>query len=518
MRSAPVVDAMTDSTGGATSPATPPAAATAFEERERERRRRRVARYDELAALRERKAGLRRYYLAQLRRLIGSFVMPDARVLEVGCGFGDLLASLPGSRRVGVDVSARMVDIARSRHPELDLHVADVEHDELPAGPYDVIVLSDVVGHLDDILVALERLVPLLAPGGRVVVTYYNFAWEPILRAAETAGLKEPWPEQNWLSMNDLANILTLADLEVVRQGTDVLVPVPVPGLSEVANRVGAKVPIVRGGALVQYFIARHVPARLPDALPSVSVICPCRNEKGNIREAVLRTPVMGSGTELIFVDGSSSDGTVEEIEAVIREHEAAQRTAPPGAPRLSLSLVHQGDGKGKGDAVRKGFAAAKNDVLMILDSDLTVPPEDLPKFYRALVAGKGEFINGVRLVYPMEGEAMRFLNHLGNKFFSLALSWLLEQPIKDSLCGTKVLYRRAYDRIAQNRAFFGEFDPFGDFDLLFGAARLNMKIVDLPVRYRARTYGDTKISRFAHGFLLLKMTAFGFKKLRWGG
>ena len=235
--------------------------------------------------------------------------------------------------------------------------------------------------------------------------------------------------------------------------------------------------------------------------------MCPCRNEKGNIREAVARTPVMGAGTELIFVDGSSNDGTVEEIEAVMREYKGP----------LELKLVHQGDGKGKGDAVRKGYAAASYPVLMILDSDLTVPPEDLPKFYRALVAGKGEFINGVRLVYPMEGEAMRFLNLLGNKFFSLALSWLLEQPIKDSLCGTKVLYREAYDRIADNRSFFGDFDPFGDFDLLFGAARLNLKIVDLPVRYRARTYGDTKISRFSHGWLLLKMTAFGFKKLRLG-
>ena len=215
----------------------------------------------------------------------------------------------------------------------------------------------------------------------------------------------------------------------------------------------------------------------------------------------------MGPRTELIFVDGNSNDGTVEEIQAAIAEYKGP----------LELSLVLQGDGKGKGDAVRKGYAAARCEVLMILDSDLTVPPEDLPKFYKALVTGKGEFINGVRLVYPMEGQAMRFLNLLGNKFFSLALSWVLEQPIKDSLCGTKVLYRRDYDRIADNRAFFGEFDPFGDFDLLFGAARLNMKIVDLPVRYRARTYGDTKISRFAHGWLLLKMTAFGFKKLRMG-
>jgi glycosyltransferase involved in cell wall biosynthesis len=221
----------------------------------------------------------------------------------------------------------------------------------------------------------------------------------------------------------------------------------------------------------------------------------------------VLRTPMMGPRTELIFVDGNSSDGTVQEIEAVIREYQGP----------LELKLVLQGDGKGKGDAVRKGFAAASLDVLMILDSDLTDPPEDLPKFYRALITDKGQFINGVRLVYPMEGEAMRFLNLLGNKFFSTALSWVLDQPIKDSLCGTKVLYRRDYDRIAANRAFFGEFDPFGDFDLLFGAARLNLRIVDLPVRYRARTYGETKIDRFSHGWLLLKMTAFGFKKLRMG-
>jgi glycosyltransferase involved in cell wall biosynthesis len=307
--------------------------------------------------------------------------------------------------------------------------------------------------------------------------------------------------------MDDIENLLALADLEVVRRGTDILLPVGVPLVAELANRVGAKIPVLKETALVQYFVARHAPATLPEPLPKVSVVCPCRNEKGNIREAVARTPVMGAGTELIFVDGNSNDGTVEEIEAVMREYKGP----------LELKLVHQGDGKGKGDAVRKGYAAASYPVLMILDSDLTVPPEDLPKFYRALVAGKGEFINGVRLVYPMEGEAMRFLNLLGNKFFSLALSWLLEQPIKDSLCGTKVLYREAYDRIADNRSFFGDFDPFGDFDLLFGAARLNLKIVDLPVRYRARTYGDTKISRFSHGWLLLKMTAFGFKKLRLG-
>lgn len=488
---------------------------TEFERRERERLEKKLAVYEQLADWRARRANLDGYYPAEVLRLVQSLVMPGSAVLEIGCGLGDLLARLDAGRKVGVDISPRMIDLARERHPSLELSVADLESDPLPEGPFDYIVLHEVVGHLDDIQRGLSRLGPLLAPGGRVIVTYYNFNWEPVLKAAEKVGMKTPWPDQNWVSMKDIENLLFLSDLEVIRRGTDILMPAKVPVVSDLANRVAAKVPLLKETSLVSYFVARYAPAKERQPLPTTSVICPCRNEKGNIREAVARTPIMGPKTELIFVDGNSSDGTVEEIEAVIREHEATP--AEPGQPKLEIKLVLQGDGKGKGDAVRKGFAAAKYDVLMILDSDLTVPPEDLPKFYRALVVGKGEFINGVRLVYPMEGEAMRFLNLLGNKFFSTALSWLLEQPIKDSLCGTKVLYRQDYDRIADNRAFFGDFDPFGDFDLLFGAARLNLKIVDLPVRYRARTYGDTKISRFAHGWLLLKMTAFGFKKLRMG-
>lgn len=481
-----------------------------FEARERARRQSRVERLDRIAENRVALADRHQYYARQVHRLVRGLVTPGSRVLEVGCGLGNLLAALEqagASSVVGIDISPRMIEAARARHPQLDLRVADADRDPLPEGPFDAIILSDAIGLLDDIQVVLSRLRPLLAPRGRLIVTYYNFVWEPILRLAESLGFKIAWPDQNWLSMADIENLLYLSGYGVVRRGTDVLLPADLPAASAIGNRVLAKLPVVKEVALVDYFVARAEPEHEPEKLPTVSVICPCRNEKGNIREAVARTPVMGAGTELIFVDGNSTDGTVEEIEAVIREYQGP----------LTLRLIPQGDGKGKGDAVRKGFAAAHNDVLMILDSDLTVPPEDLPKFYQALVQQKGEFINGVRLVYPMEGEAMRFLNLLGNKFFSLALSWVLEQPIKDSLCGTKVLYRHDYERIAAHRAYFGDFDPFGDFDLLFGAARLNMRIVDLPVRYRARTYGETKIDRFAHGWLLLKMTAFGFAKLRMG-
>lgn len=483
------------------------AAPSAFEQREAMRRASRVARYDAIADGRAGWIEKNRYYADEVARLVTSLAPAEGRVLEVGCGLGDLLAVLEGRTRVGIDVSPRMIELGRARHPSLDLRVADVERDPLPEGPFDLIVLSDAVGHLDDVERALERVRALLGPSGRVIVTHYNFAWEPVLDLAETLGRKTPWPAQNWLSSGDIENLLRLAGYEVVRSGTDILLPARVPLVSAAANRVLARLPLLRASALVNYIVARPVPEHAVDPLPTVSIICPCRNEKGNIRDAVARTPMMGPRTELVFVDGSSTDGTVEEIEAVMAEHRGP----------LEIRLVRQGDGKGKGDAVRKGFAAAKNDLLMILDADLTVPPEDLPRFYKAWVTGKGEMVNGVRLVYPMEGEAMRVLNLLGNKFFSLALSWLLEQPIKDSLCGTKVLSRADYQRIADNRAFFGDFDPFGDFDLLFGAARLNLKIVDVPVRYRARTYGDTKISRFSHGWLLLKMTAYGFRKLRLG-
>lgn len=483
---------------------------TEFERSERRQREEKLRAYDRAASYREQHATFRRYYGEELCRLVRTLAAPRGRVLEVGCGLGELIGNLDGRRRVGIDVSPAMIERARARFPDVELFVADVERDDLSAllgGPFDTIVLSDVVGHLADVETAFARLGPLLSPQGRIIVTYYSYAWEPILKAGEMLGLKTPFPEQNWLSMADIENLLSLADFEVVRRGTDVLMPTYVPVVSEVANRVLAKLPVVKEASLVCYFVARYQPVEMPATLPTVSIICPTRNERGNIEDIVARTPMMGPKTEIVFVDGNSTDGTAEAIQRAIATYRGP----------LELRFLSQGSGTGKVDAVRKGFDAARYEVLMILDSDITVPPEDLPKFYRALVTGKGELINGVRLVYPMEGQAMRFLNLLGNKFFSLALSWLLEQPIKDSLCGTKVLRRAHYDAIAENRAYFGEFDPFGDFDLLFGAARLNLKIVDLPVRYRARQYGDTKISRFSHGWMLLKMTAFGFWKLRLG-
>jgi glycosyltransferase involved in cell wall biosynthesis len=211
----------------------------------------------------------------------------------------------------------------------------------------------------------------------------------------------------------------------------------------------------------------------------------------------------MGAGTELIFVEGHSKDETWAAIQQVAADN-----------PQRKIKILQQ-TGRGKGDAVRAGFAVATGDVLMILDADLTMPPEELPKFYDVIASGRAEFANGVRLVYPMEEEAMQFLNLCANKAFGIIFTWLLGQPVKDTLCGTKVLTRAHYERIAGNRAYFGDFDPFGDFDLLFGAAKLNLKIADVPIRYRERTYGTTNIQRWKHGWLLLRMVMFAARKLK---
>lgn len=445
-----------------------------------------------------------RYYHAEVAKLVRFLVPAGGRVLEVGSGSGDLLAAVEPAVGVGVDLSPGMVARAAAAHPHLRFIVGDAE-DLRVEGVYDYVIASDVIGYLEDVQGAIEQLSTVTSPDSRVVITYINYLWEPLLRLAQTLGLTAPQRRQNWLAAGDVENLLYLSGFEVIRSGHRLLFPLAIPGLSWIANRLLAKLPFIRKLCLVQYIVARPAGYRVEPRQHSVTVVIPCRNERGNIEGAVTRMPPLGSETELVFVDGNSTDGTVAEIERVMQQYGAQQR----------IRLLHQGDGIGKGDAVRKGFAAASGDVLMILDADLTVPPEDLPRFYEALTTGKGEFINGTRLVYPMEREAMRTLNLLGNKFFSVAFTWLLEQRFRDTLCGTKVLFKRDYEKIAANRAYFGDFDPFGDFDLIFGASKLNLKIVEVPVRYRERTYGSTNISRFRHGWLLLRMCVIALVKLK---
>ncbi|GMV96414.1 MAG: glycosyltransferase [Phycisphaerae bacterium] len=445
------------------------------------------------------------FYYGELIRLYRRHVPPGSRVLEIGCGAGDLLAALRPSYGLGVDEDPALIEAARRRHPGLHFAAGPLEAPPLPEGEtFDAIVICNVIGHLRDVQAVFTALRRYCRPDTRVIATYHNAVWEPLLRFGSRVGLRRPTVEQNWLSRDDIENLFDLSGFEVIRPYCEILLPVRVPGVSELANRFLVKFWPFKHLGLAILMVARPRGPAFDPAATRVSVIIPTRNERGNVAAAVRRTPDMGAGTEIIFVDGWSTDGTVQEIRRVMAEN-----------PGRSIRLIAQEGKKGKGQAVRQGFAAASGDLLMILDADLTVAPEELPKFFRALCDGLGEFANGTRLVYPMHQRAMRFLNKLGNKFFSVLFTWLIGQRFRDTLCGTKALSRRHYERIAATRGELGDFDPFGDFDLIFGAARNDLKIIEIPVRYGERTYGATNISRFRDGLLLLRMSWTAFLKVR---
>jgi SAM-dependent methyltransferase len=430
-----------------------------------------------------------------------AFIIPEgSKVLEIGCGNGDLLSSVKPSKGVGVDFSENFLRIAREKHPSLTfIHAdaADFSVDEV----FDYIIISDLLSSLWDIQKVLHNLRKLTSPQTKIIISTYNYIWEPALRLGENLRLKAKQPLQNWLTVKDINNLLELENFEIIKVNNKLLIPKYIPLLNGLFNGFLANLPLLNMLDLVSFITAR--PRELKPVDYSVSIVVPARNEKGNIENAVLRTPKFGTHQEFVFIEGKSQDGTYEEMVRIQQKYSD-----------MDIKVMKQ-SGKGKGNAVREAFDAAKGDILMILDADLTTPPEDLDKFYNALAKNQGEFINGCRLVYPMEKDAMRFLNYLANKFFGWLFSYLLGQRLKDTLCGTKVLFKKDYELIKANRSYFGEFDPFGDFDLLFGAAKLNMKIVEVIVRYRDREYGTTQISRFKHGWLLIRMSLFAARKIK---
>jgi SAM-dependent methyltransferase len=460
-----------------------------------------AAAFDELAANDGGRRPSTRGYHQLITAVHQSIVHPDASVLEIGSGTGDLLAALDPSTGVGVDISAGMAALARSRHPELEFDVRSGEEIEL-GQTFDYVILSDLVPFVDDLLALFGKVAKHSHRDTRIVVHSYSALWRPAIWVLELLRLKSRVPIRNWVTQQDVENLLQLAGLESVSSTRRILLPLRIPFVSAFFNGFLANLWVIRHLCLTYWIVARVRPAEERRSL-SVSVLVPAKNEAGMIERIVSETQPFGSGFELIFVEGNSTDGTREEILRQIELH-----------PEREIVYIEQ-TGHGKGDAVRLGFERARNDVLMILDADLTVRPKELPRFLEAIETGRAEFVNGSRLVYGLEPGAMRYLNILGNRAFSIIFSALLDQPVKDTLCGTKVLERYRYEQIAAGRSYFGDFDPFGDFDLLLGAARLSLKLVDLPVRYHARSYGDTKISRFRHGWLLVRMSVFAFRKLK---
>lgn len=442
------------------------------------------------------------YYHRRLSEVFRNMILPHQRLLELGCGQGDLLSDLEPSFGVGIDFSSDMISRAKKRHPRFQFILSDAHQLPLVGVPFDVIVISDLLNDVWDVHTIFENLQSICHPGTKIIINTYSRVWELPLSVTEKLGLAQPVLDRNWLTVDDIRNFLMVNGFEIVRNWQEILFPLDIPLLTAVCNRF-----MVRFWPFTQFaltnFVLAHPCAQIRSSKPGVSIVIPARNEEGNIERIFTSLPVMDCETELIFVEGNSRDRTFDAIQKCKEKY-----------PEKHVILLRQ-QGVGKGDAVRLGFENSNQDILMILDADLTVPPHYLPRFYDAIYKGQGEFINGVRLVYPMEKKAMGFMNLVGNKFFSLLFTWLLGQSVKDTLCGTKVLWRQDYQRIAQNRSYFGNFDPFGDFDLLFGAAKLGLKIIDVAVRYRDRTYGTTNISRWRHGLLLLRMAAVAASRLK---
>jgi SAM-dependent methyltransferase len=446
-------------------------------------------------------AGFRR----QMAKLHARYIPPGERVVEWGCGGGDLLAALQPAQGLGLDADPRQVATAQRRHSGAGCEFREGRlPDTAIEGKWDHIVLNYLPGYLPDAQTAFEALRAQAHARTRLYVTSLNHIWVPAIKVAASFGGVVKRDYWNWLSRGDLVNLLELAGWEVVVARGEQWLPFEVPVLEPLCNRFLARLPALHVLGMTVFIVARpRVQFSQPEKT-SVSVVVPMRNEAGNVAQALVRIPRMGRATEVIFVEGHSKDNTWDTLEKAVAEYQGP----------LQLKLSRQ-PGKGKWDAVRHGFAQATGDLLVIQDGDLTAPPEDLPKFFGALCAGTTEFANGSRLVYPMADEAMQFLNMLGNHFFANALSFVLGQPLKDSLCGTKMMARCDYERLLKRLTELGDFDPFGDFNLLFGSTLLGLRIRDIPVRYQNRAYGQTNISRFSHGWLLLKMTIFGLRKIR---
>ncbi len=468
------------------------------------------------------------YYYNLIKDYCNYFVSKTSSILEIGCGSGELIAGLNGGYKKGIDFSPKMIQEAKKQFPNIDFEIMSAENLSLNQ-KYDVIILSNLVGYLEDIQAVFNELHKVSHSRTKIIITHYNHLWEPLLRFSEKLGFKTTSPDQNWLSTRDISNLLNLAGFEVYRDTKRILFPIYIPIVSNFINKYLSKLPLIENLALNNYIFAKQIKPNVISENTellinpnnnvsskqndySVSIVIPTRNESGNIEDAIQRLPMFGREQEIIFIEGNSTDDTWETIQKVSAKYNQEFQSRSIQNRKI---IIDKQSGKGKGDAVRKGFEIATGDILMILDADLTVMPEDLPKFFNVIQSGHSDFVMGSRLVYPMEKQAMRFLNMLGNKFFSGLLSWLLDQPISDTLCGTKVIFRDDYANLIENRKFFGDFDPFGDFDLIFGAFKLNLKIEELPIRYQARTYGTTNISRFKHGLILLQMCLFAARKIK---
>ena len=443
---------------------------------------------------------MNRYYHSTLKDFYRSHTKPTDDVVEYGCGTGDILSAVNGRRKVGLDIAEGMLRRAKEKYPNLEFYQHDAETAFQARAAFDVALLPDIIDHVTDILKLYGSVNRILKMGGRMCLSTINPLWDPIFLVAEKMGQKMPEGEHNFVPNRDLINFLALRGFKLSSWGSRMLIPRYIPLISDPINALAPRLPFVRRLCVAQTLVAEKV-REYPDAYEgdlTCSVVIPCFNEAGNIEECIRRIPSMGRKTEILVVDDGSRDETAS-IARKIAETD----------PRVRV--ISYSPNQGKAQAVKKGFDHATGDVMMILDADMTVMPEELPEFFRPLAEGVADFANGTRMIYPMEQQAMRFLNVVGNFVFGIVMSWLTAQRISDTLCGTKALFRKEYSKIPLGR------DRWGDFDLLFGAAENHLRIVEVPVHYKARVAGVSKMQPFRHALLLVRMCWRGFLRLKLG-
>ncbi|MCC7050316.1 MAG: glycosyltransferase [Bacteroidia bacterium] len=442
------------------------------------------------------------YYYRQLINSLKFIIEPGAKILHIRCSVGFLLNELSPSLGVGVDDTQQQINEAKKSYPHLTFYNQSAEQ-FLPTNEVFDYVLISSIEDIVDIKAVLDSIKPNVNNRTRIIITHYNYLWNPLVKLAERLNMKLPQKLHNWISFNDLTNFLQLSGYEGVINRSFILIPFNIPIISYLVNRFFARLPFFNLFTMMRLTVARLVPETDTNDY-SVSIVIPCRNEAGNIEDAVTRIPKLGSNVEIIFGDDKSTDGTPEKVKEMMAKY-----------PEKNIRLVNS-PGICKAYNVWTCFDAAKNDILMILDADLTVVPEELPYFYEAIAKHRGEFINGSRLVYPMHNNAMPFFNTLGNKFFSLAFTYILDTPIKDTLCGTKVIWRSDFEKVKKLRGTWGVDDRWGDYELIFGAAKQHLKIIDLPVHYYERVYGETKMTnRVKNGLVMLKMCRAALMKIK---
>ena len=434
------------------------------------------------------------YYYLQLKQLFAAHISPGQKVLEVGCGTGDILASVAPRTGHGIDISGEMIKLARAKHQDLSFWQQNVYQLRLRQ-TYDAVILCDLIDHLPDIYQALHQIRQVCTPQTKVVVSTINPIWEPVLHLTEKIGMKMPEGPHNWVPLPDLINIFEICGFTIEQSGYAALIPKHILGLSNLVNRHISQLGALKHLAFVEYLVSKKAP-KVKSKTYSTSIIIPVFNEADNITPCIKQVPRLGKKTEIIVVDDGSTDKTNQIVRKIAKKNKA-------------ITLITFPKNQGKARAVAAGFARARGQILLILDADMTVPPQELTCFYELLAENRADFVNGTRMVYPMEKQAMRYFHLLGNKFFSSFLSWLLNQRVTDTLCGTKALFKKDARKIILGN------EPWGDFDLLFGAANLQLRIKEYPVHYKKRQTGESKMHAISHGLRLLYMCGVGMYRLK---